>query len=172
MQKYKRYRFILLVLLFAIKSGHLFAQHSTSNLTGSNITLEIPNKTISAGILMRLLSAYHPVLEVRVYDLKYGKREQFHQMVSQEIIPLLDRWESVIISYGPSIYDETTYYLIRAYYSPEVRVQNQKFLYESNEWQKSYSESILGMIDNYSILVLHPRKLLHENPLPLMFNNQ
>jgi hypothetical protein len=63
-------------------------------------------------------------VEIRSYNLKPGRRPEFHRLVVQSL-PMLQRWGVDVIAYGPSRNDDDSYYLIRAYASLEDREQSQ-----------------------------------------------
>lgn len=93
-------------------------------------------------------------VEIRSYQLKAGTREAFHAVVVNEAIPLLQRWENDFVAYGPSLHDETSYYVIRAYASLEARQANQDAFYSSEDWRQGPRERILAPIETYTDVVL------------------
>jgi hypothetical protein len=74
------------------------------------------------------------VVEIRSYNLKPGTRPTFHQMVVEQAVPMLKRWQGDVVAYGPSLHDEDSYYLMRAYATLEDRQQSQDAFYGSAEW--------------------------------------
>src|SRR6185436_1022330 len=57
----------------------------------------------------------HTIIEIRSYNLKPGTRDTFHKLFNEQALPLLKRWNIEVVSAGPSILDESSYFLIRAY---------------------------------------------------------
>jgi hypothetical protein len=93
-------------------------------------------------------------VEIRTYNLKPGSRENFACIVSTEVMPMLARWGTDMVRHGPSAHDEDTYFLIRAYASLDDRQQRQDAFYGSDEWIQGPRASILGLIENFTSLVL------------------
>lgn len=92
--------------------------------------------------------------EVRTYNLKPGTRAQFHRLVLEQALPMLQRWQVDVVAYGPSLHDADSYYLIRAYASLEARARSQDAFYGSAEWRDGPRAAILALIENYATLVL------------------
>ena len=93
-------------------------------------------------------------VEIRSYALKPGTRESFDRIASQQAIPMLRRWEVDVVAHGPSPHDEDSYYLIRAYASLADRQQSQDAFYGSQEWKDGPRAAILGLIENFTSIVL------------------
>jgi hypothetical protein len=94
------------------------------------------------------------IIEIRSYNLKPGTRGEFQKLFIEEALPMLRRWNVEVVSYGPSLHDENTYFLIRAYASLEDRQKSQDDFYGSEEWRKGPRESILALIENYTTIVV------------------
>jgi hypothetical protein len=88
-------------------------------------------------------------VEIRSYKLKPGVRDLFHQLVVREAMPMLQRWRVDVVAYGPSLHDSDSYYLMRAYSSPEERQQSQDAFYGSDEWKTGPRDAILASIESY-----------------------
>jgi hypothetical protein len=88
-------------------------------------------------------------VEIRSYKLKPGVRDLFHQLVVREAVPMLQRWRVDVVAYGPSLHDSDSYYLMRAYSSPEERQQSQDAFYGSDEWKTGPRDAILASIESY-----------------------
>ena len=54
-------------------------------------------------------------VEIRSYNLKPGSRERFARIASEEVMPMLARWNTDMVCHGPSAHDQDTCFLIRAY---------------------------------------------------------
>ncbi|HEX9330700.1 MAG TPA: NIPSNAP family protein [Anaerolineales bacterium] len=93
-------------------------------------------------------------VEIRSYNLKPGTRDEFHRLFLEEALPLLKRWNVDVVTYGPSLHDENSYYLMRRYDSLVQREQSEDAFYGSNEWRQGPREAILALIENYTEIVL------------------
>jgi hypothetical protein len=93
-------------------------------------------------------------VEIRSYNLKPGTRADFHQCVIDQAIPMLKRWTVDVVACGPSLHDDDSYYLIRAYPSLEARQQSQDAFYGSAEWRQGPRETILACIESMTSIVM------------------
>ncbi|MGH9789830.1 MAG: NIPSNAP family protein [Candidatus Acidiferrales bacterium] len=94
------------------------------------------------------------VLEIRSYNLKAGTRERFHQLFEREALPMLRRWKVDVVAYGPSLHDNGSYYLMRAFSSVEDRQRSEDAFYGSDEWRQGPREAILACIESYATAVI------------------
>ncbi|MGH8005181.1 MAG: NIPSNAP family protein [Limisphaerales bacterium] len=94
------------------------------------------------------------LVEIRSYNLKPGTREEFHRLVLEKSLPMLEKWKVDVVTFGPSPHDENSYYLIRAYKSLEDRQGSQDAFYGSDEWRKGPRDEIVGLIENYTTVVI------------------
>jgi hypothetical protein len=94
------------------------------------------------------------IVEIRSYNLKPGVRARFHQRFEREALPMLKRWKVDVVAYGPSLHDESSYYLMRAYPSLEERQRSEDAFYDSDEWKKGPREAVLADIESYTTVVL------------------
>lgn len=94
-----------------------------------------------------------PVIEIRSYTLKPGTRDAFHQLLVQQSIPMARRWGFDILGYGPSLQEDSSYYLIRAYKSLEDRQRQEDAFYGSDEWKKGPREAIVSKIIYYTTVI-------------------
>jgi NIPSNAP protein len=94
------------------------------------------------------------VVEIRGYDIKPGRRDEFHRLVTARSVPMLRRWNVDLVAYGPSLDDENAYYLIRAYESVEDLHKSQDAFYGSDEWQNGPREAILDCIVSHTSAVM------------------
>jgi hypothetical protein len=99
------------------------------------------------------------MIEIRTYNLKPGTRDKFHKLFVEQALPMLNRWKVEVVSYGPSLHDGDSYYLMRAYSSLEERQKNQDAFYGSDEWRQGPREFILALIINYTTVVVPDHKL-------------
>jgi hypothetical protein len=84
-------------------------------------------------------------VEIRAYNLKPGTRPDFHRLVVEPSVPMLHRWKVNLVAYGPSLHDDDSYFLVRAYASLEDRRTSQDAFYASDEWCRGPRQSILGL---------------------------
>lgn len=59
-----------------------------------------------------------------------------------------------MVAYGPSLHDNDSYFLMRAYTGLEDRQRSEDVFYGSDEWKKGPREAILADIENYTTIVL------------------
>lgn len=93
-------------------------------------------------------------VEIRSYNLKPGSRDELHRLMTEQAMPMLERWRVDVVDYGPSLHDADSYFLIRAYDSLEDRQQSQDRFYGSEEWRQGPREPILVLIESYTSVVL------------------
>lgn len=93
-------------------------------------------------------------VEIRSYNLKPGSRDELHRLMTEQSMPMLERWRVDVVDYGPSLHDADSYFLIRAYDSLEDRQQSQDRFYGSEEWRQGPREPILALIESYTSVVL------------------
>jgi len=94
------------------------------------------------------------LVEIRSYNLKPGSRDEFHRLVSEESLPLMQRWSVDVVAFGPSPHDSNSYYLIRAYESLDDRQSSQDAFYGSSEWRQGPREAIVSLIENDTSIVI------------------
>lgn len=94
------------------------------------------------------------VVEIRTYKLKPGSGAAFHRIVVEESLPMLERWGVEVVAFGPSLDDEDSYVLIRAYPSLEERQRSQDAFYGSDEWRNGPREAIVSRIESDFSVVL------------------
>jgi len=99
------------------------------------------------------------VVEIRTYKLKPGTGADFHRLVVEESVPMLERWGVEVVAFGPSLDDDDSYVLIRAYPSLEERQRSQDEFYGSDEWRNGPREAIVSVIESDFSVVL-PRTSL------------
>lgn len=93
------------------------------------------------------------IIEIRSYNLKAGTRTRFHRIVTEQSMPLLKQWGIDVVAYGPSLHDENSYFLIRAYLSLQERQQSQNEFYSSSEWRLGPRQSIIECIESDTSVV-------------------
>jgi ketosteroid isomerase-like protein len=94
------------------------------------------------------------VVEIRSYNLKPGTRDRFHQTFLKEALPMLKRWNVDVVSYGPSLHDQDSYFLMRGFEGIDQRQKAEDAFYGSEEWKQGPRERILADIDSYTTIVV------------------
>ena len=93
-------------------------------------------------------------VEIRSYNLKSGTRNEFHRLFLEKSMPLLRHWHVDVVAYGPSLHDETSYYLIRRFDSLAQRSQIEEAFYNSAAWRQGPRQSVLACIESYAEIVI------------------
>src|SRR5688572_5600953 len=94
------------------------------------------------------------VVEIRSYNLKPGTRDRFHEIATTQAVPMLRRSKIDVVANGPSLHDANSYYLIRAFASPEERDRQEDAFYGSAEWRQGPREAVLAAIESYTTVVV------------------
>jgi hypothetical protein len=94
------------------------------------------------------------LLEIRLFKLRPGTREEFDRVSREGTIPLMRRLGITVIAHGPSLNNEDGYFLLRAFPSEQERVERSQALYATEEWLEKYDTSVGAMIENYDTAVL------------------
>jgi hypothetical protein len=68
---------------------------------------------------------------------------------------MLHRWKVDVVSYGPSLHDKDSYFLMRAFEGIDARQKSEDAFYGSDEWIQGPRERILADIDSYTTIVVH-----------------
>ncbi|HEU5268463.1 MAG TPA: NIPSNAP family protein [Jatrophihabitans sp.] len=93
------------------------------------------------------------VLEIRLFTVKPGSREEFHRISEEGTIPLMRKHDIDVVAFGPSLNNEDGYYLIRAFDSEEHRITHSQVIYNVPEWAE-FDEPVSGMIVDYHTTVV------------------
>ena len=94
------------------------------------------------------------LVEIRSYRLKPGTSAAFHDAVANEAVPMLLRWQTDVVAFGPGLAEPDTYFLVRSYASLEDLEQRQDAFYGSSEWREGPRESIVSRIEQHLSTVL------------------
>jgi hypothetical protein len=94
------------------------------------------------------------LIELRVYSLKPGSRSAFQQRFDEQILPMLKRYGIAVVTAGPSLHDDLSFCLVRAFPSLEARERQLAEFYGSEEWLTRHDEQVMAMIETYSTCVL------------------
>jgi hypothetical protein len=93
-------------------------------------------------------------VEIRSYNLKPGTRPRFHQVATEQAIRMLRRAKIDVVAIGPSLHDDSSYFLIRAFPSVEERQKQEDSFYNSEEWKQGPRQAILDCIESYTTVVM------------------
>lgn len=99
-------------------------------------------------------SAKRRIVEVRVYTLKPGTRSHFHRLVVERGLPLLRQRNIDVVAYGPSLHDDDSYFLIRAFASLTDRARSEEAFYGSPDWTSGLRADVMEAIQGYSTAVV------------------
>ena len=94
------------------------------------------------------------VIEIRSYRITEGGREQFHHLVCQHSLPLMQEWGISVLGFGPSLNDMSSYYLIRAFSDLVDLEATQAAFYASPAWRSGPRDAILALIESDSNVVM------------------
>jgi hypothetical protein len=94
------------------------------------------------------------IVEIRTYKLLPGTSTAFHRLVVEQSLPMLERWGVDVVAFGPSLDDDDSYYLIRAYPTVEELQRSQDAFYGSDEWRRGPREAIVSLIESSISVVL------------------
>jgi hypothetical protein len=95
-----------------------------------------------------------PVLEIRSYVLKPDVRQHFHELFASKVMAQLADAGIRVVRYGPSLHDDRSYVLMRAFDSLEQLAEQEERFYGSPRWRDGYREDVLAMIESYQDVVL------------------
>jgi len=113
-----------------------------------------------------------PVVEIRSYNLKPGTRQQFQTIFIEQALPLLSKWKMEVVAYGPSLHDENSFFLVRAYTNLNHRQQSQGAFYNSEDWVEGPREAALALIDNYTTIVVPSKNIMVNNANTVKTENE
>ncbi|TAK92803.1 MAG: NIPSNAP family protein [Verrucomicrobia bacterium] len=99
------------------------------------------------------------MIEILTLNLKPGTRERFHQLFATESLPLQAKWKIQVVAHGPSLHDETSYYVIRAFKSLEDRQKLEDAFYGSDDWRQGPRTAMLALIENLATTVVSAEML-------------
>lgn len=99
-------------------------------------------------------AAASDIVEIRSYNLKPGTRDRFHQTFLRDALPMLERWKVDVVSYGPSLHDRDSYFLMRGFPGVDERQRSEDAFYGSDEWRNGPRAAILADIESYTTIVV------------------
>ncbi len=94
------------------------------------------------------------IVEIRVYTLHPGTRDQFHARFVRDSLPLLRRARIDVVAFGPSLHDTDSYYLMRHFPSREARDVAEATFYDSPEWRDGPRAAVMAAIVTYTTAVI------------------
>jgi len=94
------------------------------------------------------------LLEIRTYNLKPGTRAEFHRIATQIVLPMLDRHPMDVVAIKPSLVEENSYVLMRAYADAADRAASQGSFYGGAAWKEGPRASVLACIESYATVVI------------------
>ena len=94
------------------------------------------------------------IIEILTLDIKPGGRDEFHQVYVNQSLPLLKKWNFRVLAYGPSLHDEKSYYVIRAFRSLEDRQKSEDAFYTSDDWESGPRDAIMGLVEHFAYAVV------------------
>lgn len=93
------------------------------------------------------------LLEIRLFKVKPGSREEFDRISREGTIPLMRRLGITVLAHGPSLNNENGYFLLRAFSSEQERVERSQSVYATDEWLAEYDGPVTAMIEDYDTSV-------------------
>ncbi len=106
------------------------------------------------------------LLEIRLFTLHPGTREEFDRISREGTVPLMRQLGITVVGHGPSPNKENGYFLLRAFPSEQERVRRSQALYALPEWEEKYDGPVMSMIADYDTAVI-PVELLERLPASL-----
>jgi hypothetical protein len=94
------------------------------------------------------------ILDVRMYKLVPGGRDEFDRIFREGALPMLGRYGIDVACYGPSLDDQDHYCLIRAFASVAQRDERLEAFYGSEEWRQNYRDAVLALIVDYHVATI------------------
>lgn len=102
------------------------------------------------------------VVEFRLFRLHHGRGEEFAARFESQLLPLHQRHGIEVVTWGLSLHDEHSFYLVRAHPSVNARQQALDAMFGSDEWLINQEEAVLGMIESYNTCVVEASEPLIE----------
>lgn len=87
------------------------------------------------------------IIEILQYTLHKGTGAAFHRLMLEISVPLHQHHQIDVVSFGHSLHDPDSYYLIRAFASMESMESSLAAFYASADWRDGPREAIVRSID-------------------------
>lgn len=94
------------------------------------------------------------VVEFRIFRIHHGRRNEFIARFHDHLLPMLRDHGIEAVAWGPSLHDQDSFYLVRAYPSVETRQTALDTMFGSAEWLAEQEDVVLGMIESYNTVVV------------------
>jgi hypothetical protein len=94
------------------------------------------------------------LLEMRLFRVRPGTREEFHRITHEGTIPLMRSLGIDVLAYGPAANNDDLYYVLRAFSSEEQRTEQAHAFYSSPVWERDFDAPVMGMMEDYRIAVM------------------
>lgn len=94
------------------------------------------------------------VLDVRTYRLVPDRRDEFDRIFREGALPMLERAGIEVVAFGPSLDDDNSYCLIRAFPSAAERREQLHAFYGSDEWLHNYDAAVMALIASYHVVLI------------------
>lgn len=94
------------------------------------------------------------IIEIRSYNLKPGTRAEFERIAHSVVRPMLEQHGTDVVAMRPSLADENSYCLIRAYTDTAERDASQAKFYGGKAWRHGPREAILARIESHATIVM------------------
>lgn len=94
------------------------------------------------------------LLDIRTYKIVPGRRDDFDRIVREGTVPMLHRFGIQVVGFGPSSVDDDHYYLMRAFPSASRRREQLESFYGSDEWEQTYEDVVMELIEAYHTVVV------------------
>ncbi|GGO10678.1 NIPSNAP family protein [Microbispora rosea subsp. aerata] len=103
------------------------------------------------------------LLEVRLFTVRPGTREEWHRISREGTIPLMGRCGITVVAHGPCLNDDNGYYLIRAFRDEQERIELSQSFYATEEFAREYEKPLAEMMTGYQTAVIPvPREAIEE----------
>ena len=94
------------------------------------------------------------MIEILILNLRPGTRDEFHQLYIKESLPLQRKWDIEVVAHGPSLHDDSSYYVIRSFKNLDDREKLQNAFYNSDDWQKGPRTAMLSKAEHLATVVV------------------
>lgn len=96
------------------------------------------------------------VVEIRSYNLKPGTRDRFQETFQKKTLPLLRRSKVDVLTYGPSLHDRDSWFLIRSFPSVAEREKSEDAFDAGDEGIAGPRDTIGGDVLSFTTIVIEP----------------
>jgi hypothetical protein len=94
------------------------------------------------------------LLEIRSYKLRAGMRPEFHRLMVERSLPMLENSRIDVVAFGPSLDDVDAYFLMRAYAGLDDLNRSEEAFYGSNAWRQGPRQAVLDCIETYTSITM------------------